>query len=92
MPARSIKLVLLPLAMIALPLRSNAATIHSFHSADTCPMDCGFGGVDLTGPIPSNWIGSDLHLIMAPLPSTWTMMLIGLVMAFAAYRIFSVPD
>lgn len=31
-------------------------------------------------------------IVVLPLPSTWVLMLGGLLVAFAAYRLFSVPD
>jgi hypothetical protein len=90
---------LLSFAGIGSPLRASAGTIDSLqsaasasHTADACPPDCGLTGFGVASPPINDLIGTDLQLIAMPLPSTWTMMLLGLGMAFAAYRLFSMPD
>ncbi len=50
----------------------------------------GFGAL-INAPLASETKAAALgQVVVAPLPSGWTMMLIGLVLGFAAYRLFSI--
>lgn len=48
-------------------------------------------GAVVNAPLASETEAATLaQVVVAPLPSGWTMMLIGLALGFAAYRLFSI--
>jgi hypothetical protein len=96
--------LLLFLTALTLSVPAGAGTIYSHPTHQlsnvqpACPPECSVPDFQIASAPIVNLNGSGLFgpldpaTFATPLPATWVMMLGALVMAFAAYRLFSVPD